>query len=53
LGGLGAGLSILGKANLRLGIRYEYFSDTIADVMPKSANLISFGIDVLGTNKMM
>jgi hypothetical protein len=41
--GIFTGLSIMGNARLRLGVRYEYLSDTGIPVEPRSSHLVSFG----------
>jgi hypothetical protein len=50
--GLGTGICIIGRAVMRLGVRYEYISDTIANVEPRDSHLVSFGIEILDGNKM-
>jgi hypothetical protein len=51
-GGFSAGVSIRGKAEIRLGLNYEYLSDTGINPNPENAHLISFGISVLDFNSI-
>ena len=51
-GGLSTGISLRGKAEIRLGLNYEYVSDTGINPYPESAHLISFGISVLEFNSI-
>ncbi len=51
-GGISTGVSLRGKAEIRLGLNYEYLSDTGINQYPEDAHLISFGISVLDFNSM-
>ncbi|MDP2364207.1 MAG: hypothetical protein Q8M94_10620 [Ignavibacteria bacterium] len=46
-GGFSTGISIKGKAEFRIGLTYEYLSDTGINPYPESAHLLSFGVSVL------
>lgn len=46
-GGLSSGIAIKGKAEIRIGLTYEYLSDTGINPYPKSVHLLSFGVSVL------
>lgn len=45
--GLSTGIALRGKAEVRLGITYEYLSDTGINPYPENAHLLSFGISIL------
>jgi hypothetical protein len=51
-GGLSTGISLRGKAEIRLGLTYEYLSDTGINPYPESAHLISLGVSVLDFNSI-
>jgi hypothetical protein len=51
-GGLSSGVSIKGKAKIRIGLTYEYLSDTGINPYPENAHLISIGISVLDFNSI-
>lgn len=46
-GGIGGGIAIEGNAHLRLGISYEYLSDTGINPFPEDANLLSIGVTMI------
>jgi hypothetical protein len=49
-GGVAAGLTIRGNVHLRVGMTYEYLSDTGINPFPERSNLISLGVTVLDPN---
>ncbi len=46
-GGIGGGIAVEGRAHLRLGISYEYLSDTGINPFPEHANLITISITMI------
>lgn len=46
-GGITTGIAIRGNAEFRIGLSYEYLSDTSVNPYPESAHLISIGVTVL------
>ncbi len=46
-GGISTGVSVRGKAEFRIGITYEYLSDTGINPYPENAHLISIGVLIL------
>ncbi len=46
-GGIGGGIAVEGRAHLRLGISYEYLSDTGINPFPEHANLIAISITMI------
>lgn len=50
--GLSTGISIRGKAEIRIGLTYEYLSDTGINPYPEDAHLISIGVSVLDFNSI-
>jgi len=51
-GGLTSGIAVQGNAHFRIGVTYEYLSDTGIDVIPRHAGLLSFGIVILNPSSM-
>lgn len=46
-GGISAGIAIRGNAEFRIGLGYEYLSDTSINPFPEPAHLVSIGVTVL------
>ncbi|HWP81275.1 MAG TPA: hypothetical protein VNN76_01325 [Bacteroidota bacterium] len=51
-GGLAVGYAIRGNAHFRIGMTYEYLSDTGITPFPERSNLLSFGVTILDPNVM-
>jgi hypothetical protein len=51
-GGISTGIAIQGNAHFRIGITYEYVSDTGIEVVPSHAHLLSIGIVILNPSTM-
>ncbi len=49
-GGISAGIALRGGAHFRIGITYEYLSDTGLNPTSERANLLSFGVTILDSN---
>jgi len=49
-GGFSSGITIRGAFDFRLGIRYEYLSDTNIEIDPQGAHLFSIVIEVLNSD---
>jgi hypothetical protein len=49
-GGISTGIAIRGKAEFRIGLTYDYFSDTGINPVPENAHLISIGVVILNHN---
>jgi hypothetical protein len=46
-GGIAAGVALQGNIHLRIGISYEYLSDTDINAVPSDAHLILLGVTIL------
>ncbi len=51
-GGLSGGMAIQGNAAFRIGITYEYMSDTGINPVPEHSHLVSFGVLILNPAAM-
>ncbi|MBI2620041.1 MAG: hypothetical protein HYW57_08170 [Ignavibacteriales bacterium] len=51
-GGLSSGVAIHGNAHFRIGLSYEYISDTGINPVPEHAHLLSLGVVILNPASM-
>jgi hypothetical protein len=52
-GGISTGVAIQGSIHFRIGLNFEYFSDTTIDPLPKHASLLTLGIFVINPKFML
>lgn len=51
-GGFSGGMAIHGNAHFRIGVTYEYISDTGINPVPEHTHLVSFGVTILNPAAM-
>ena len=51
-GGISAGVVLKGQAHVRLGISYEYLSDTAINPFPERSHLVMFSVTILNPQTM-